>query len=286
MMAPGGPQATYTKDDLCREAAERGYAATGRLITDWVQLGLLDAPTRRGLGRGKGQLAGTWPEEQRELFLLLLRHRRDVHKKQLAALANIPVSLWAIWGDNYVPLRQVRKALRTWCGPASAGGRTVGERVARSLTRELRSMGPAVKDREAFVHEVGRQFYRGKFDREALRVPASKLFDPGGTGQSIGPPSASLSPDVYLDILEARYLIVDLLQRDPKDGGLSDDEFYTARSWYHTAWQGYAQEQPQLAADPVIGSFYEEPSLSVVINAACENIVLILGLQRTKNAAR
>src|SRR5262245_40363698 len=101
---------------MLQAARDAGFSPTGRLMTDWVSLGLLDQAHRRGLGRGKGT-AATWPEEQLRLFLVLLQQRETV--KRMISLCNIPVGIWLWWGDRFVPLGQARRALRTWSGVAS-----------------------------------------------------------------------------------------------------------------------------------------------------------------------
>jgi len=40
-----------TIDDLLKDARRAKCEASRRLVTDWVSLGLLDSPTRRGVSR-------------------------------------------------------------------------------------------------------------------------------------------------------------------------------------------------------------------------------------------
>lgn len=71
----------YTKADLLDAAQAHGTPATGRLITDWVSLGLLDKPVPRSRGRGKG-VERTWSENQLQLFVVLLDKRREVRRRR------------------------------------------------------------------------------------------------------------------------------------------------------------------------------------------------------------
>src|SRR5947207_3156341 len=98
----------YTLEQLVGAGMDAGFEPTTRLAKDWASLGLLDHARRRGRGRGKG-VEGTWPESQKELFLLLLAKRPEV--KRIATLCNVPVAIWLLWGDDFVPLRQARLAL-------------------------------------------------------------------------------------------------------------------------------------------------------------------------------
>src|SRR5205809_339547 len=111
-------QRQFTKVALLAEAQRAGFTASSRLITDWVSVGLLDQATRRGRGRGRG-LTATWPEEQKNLFLTVLKKRQETAR--IAPLCNIPVFVWLWWGDSFIPLRQVRRALNTWSGANEHG---------------------------------------------------------------------------------------------------------------------------------------------------------------------
>jgi hypothetical protein len=139
-----------TKTDLVDRATALGQPVTGRLIDDWVSLGLLDQPDRRGLGRGKGVRA-TWPVNQVRLFEQLLAARRSA--RRVKTLCNIPVWTWLTWGDSYVPLRQAKRATETWvlgsgttpwghaksaaCAAAGAFPTTVSAKQRRAVERFL-----------------------------------------------------------------------------------------------------------------------------------------------------
>jgi hypothetical protein len=138
-------QKAATKADLVSQAAALGHPVTPRLIDDWVSLGLLDQPVRHGLGRGRGSVS-TWPASQVQLFERLVRARATAHR--VKTLCNIPVWLWMAWGDEYVPLRQTRKALTTWAqgssrapwGHARAAAQAAGNALPSSVGAKARRM--------------------------------------------------------------------------------------------------------------------------------------------------
>lgn len=103
----------WTSDQLTVEAMQRGYAVTGRLITEYVQLGLLASPTRRPNGRGSDP--ATWEDNQAELLWVLCKQKAGGVRRN-TTLTNFPVALWVHWGDEYATLQQVRRAMRTWAG--------------------------------------------------------------------------------------------------------------------------------------------------------------------------
>src|SRR5437660_1550469 len=106
----------YTAEDLVRAAHERGFEdVSSRLVVDWVQRGLIDQPTKtgRGPGGGRGTRKGTWPRFQRDLFLREVDQHHD-RARRIATLCNIPVFVWLWWGDDWVPLRQVVRAMDTY----------------------------------------------------------------------------------------------------------------------------------------------------------------------------
>jgi hypothetical protein len=273
----------YTREDLRHVAAERGFTVGSRLINDWVEEGLLDSPERRSLGRGRGQLAATWPEAQLQLLLVLLKHRSTLGRKHLRPLFNIPVGLWAIWGDGYVPLRQLRRALRSWCERSAAGSIADGERIANDLARAAENRGASANDRREFAAELARQFSTGRFDRERLKSKLQAVLDPTGSGEPLGPLGAWMTPDSYLDLIEVRYAAVARLCLKGSAMPLTDAEFLAARLLYQSSWDEYARDQPGLAADAMIGRFFEGVSMEVRVNTVCRNLVTIIGLQEKRH---
>src|SRR6516165_7928534 len=108
------PLHSYTLDELVSEAHRAGNPnATRRLARSWVGLGLLDE-SEKGPSRGRGRgIPRYWSEHQKDLFLLLLRNQAG-GARRTETLCNIPVSWWIYRGDPFVPLRQAKRALRTW----------------------------------------------------------------------------------------------------------------------------------------------------------------------------
>jgi hypothetical protein len=268
-----GDTMNYTAEGLVREAANNGFNASERLILDWTSLGLLDQPNRHGLGRGKGSTA-VWPENQRHLFLTLLAQRKQVNRVSL--LCNVPVWLWLWWGDDHVPLRQVRKALATWGKSQGFVKATVSwERARRTAGLFIKQIGhpkATRKAREALQTAVAEMFFRGTFEAETLLPLVQRVFDPKGTGQPRGPAGGQMTPDDIVTMIAGRYAALRQIER------IDESLFSWARFFYLAGLWNYQEQQPRFAADPDRGWLFEEMELGKVVADACLHLVTILGL--------
>lgn len=101
----------FRRADLVRDAvALLGHPVTSRRLTDWVELGIVPAPRKRGLGRGSGTASG-WSDFGHGFWLDMLRKREQ--GEDIAGLTNYVLALW-IYGRVPLELSQVRRALHTW----------------------------------------------------------------------------------------------------------------------------------------------------------------------------
>src|SRR5262245_41839696 len=171
-----------TIDELVADAQAIGFPATSRLITDWVSLGLLDHPKRRSKGQGRGQEKGIWPPNQRRLFGELVRQRPAL--KQITPLFNLPVYLWLVWGDGYVPLSQARRALSSWAGAANPRPWRQCVITAKQVLAELDHPDAQPGDRKALIDGVAAVGYTGTLNQEALLAAAERVADPNHVGAS------------------------------------------------------------------------------------------------------
>ena len=157
-----------TIDELIVDAKSRGFPATKRLIYDWVEKGLLDHPERRTRGSG-GSDKALWSSNQRNLFRIL------------ATLCNVPVGMWLLWGDEYVPVRQVQRALRTWAGNSVKVSWTTARRQAREIVNTLDASGGSPAQRDGLIEVLAKIGYSGpnpEFNRAELEAAVNDVFDP------------------------------------------------------------------------------------------------------------
>jgi len=259
----------YTARHMLEAADEYGLPASPRLLREWVQLGLLDRPEVRGRGRAFG-VRGTYSSNQRQLFVALLQLRE--RKARRAQLAKIPVWLWLRWGDEYAPLRQVRRALETWeIGIRSASWSKTDARAAQ-LATAVSAPGARQHKKRWFRTVLSDIATDAAYDRSEFISAGREIMDPDRTNSFRGPVDASLGPEQYADLIDARLEAISRLSE------FSDEEFSEARDFYRYARADYAQRYGGFHLDPDIGRIFEAPTDNREIDSACLRLVEILGL--------
>ena len=188
----------YTAEELVELASLNGLTATARLIRDWVSLGLLDRPRKRGLGRGKGTIA-TWGQNQATLFLALLRQRRD-NTSSVHALCNLPVSLWLYSGDDYAPLSQVRRALATWSPRARSSSYNRALAAASEVVERFANPGAPAEAKRHLRDAIADIQAGVELDSSSLLRKAERVIDPAVAPK--GPDEAPISAQHYVRHVE------------------------------------------------------------------------------------
>lgn len=263
-----------TIDQLVADAADRGHQITARVIRDWTQAGLLDYPQKRSAGRGHGSRHALYSENQRHLLLTLLHHRPT---NGISGLARIPVGIWVYWGEEYVELPQVRRAMRTWLGDAR-----VSLRQSRATAREILGQidnpaaGPAA--RKELLDTISDGAYTARVDLERLERAVQAVFEPG-SGQirrAVGHPAAPMTTRSMVDMVRARCAAAQRLIADE----ITDQEFLAAR---HTHLVGYAEYAMQRGTYTAMApadhpDMYEPVTAEIALNSCCGHLLTTLGL--------
>jgi hypothetical protein len=224
----------------------------------------MDQGRRVGLGRGRGT-AWTWSENQGLLFLQLLAHRQAGYGR--APLCNIPVWLWLVRGDDFVPLRQARRALGTWAGPVRHGAKHTAAAAARDTLDRWGQPRSSRSDRARFIAEMTKIGAGYPFDREAALRAVRAVIDPAGEGHPPPPSGMGMTADGIVTIMEARSEALRRLDE------LSDEVLGFARLRFElfahmSPFPG--PEADATEAQPLIGA--ESPY------GVCMQLVTILGL--------
>lgn len=256
----------YTREEMI-ETAQAAGPFNDRLLSDWTARGLLDSPSRSGLGRGRGREVALWPEEQRHLLVLLQRKRPGVSR--LGALANIPVALWLYWGDHYVPTRQARRATRSWAHQnLTARSVSAARTSARTLLSDLAHPDAVTRDMRRAEKILVALMTSGTLNR-------ANLVD--ALGPVINPPVPQgarplLDPEAITEFLEARSHAARRVDQ------FTEVDYRAARTTHHASLAAYLQAQPGLEQTPDIGRLFDRPDLEQLVNRACLDVITHLGL--------
>lgn len=237
-----------TLDELLEDAREAGYEISRRTVHDWISLGLLDNPQRRGAGRGSRP--GLHSPMQRKLFLLLLSKRREMPK--IPALALIPFGIWLWWGEEWVPNRQALKAFRTWFGDGLRRKEVCLEGARRTLEQIDH---PAANDtaRNRFVRLFAEASYQGGTTlelRKQLEAAAQAVFEPpsvfatSGLARAVGPPSMPWTLEMLLYRIDSTTAAVQAV----RDNKVDEELLVRARALYLQTKPEYEELRPGLAA--------------------------------------
>jgi hypothetical protein len=252
----------FTTAEMLRLAASAGLPADATLFDRWVTQGLLDAAQAEGRGY-RGGVLRTWPDGQAQLWLTLLSKRRDGAKPR--DLANGPVFIWLLWGEDYVPLRQVRRVVETWAEVGRKAPRHDYRHAARRLVKDVAAPGVDRHSREALVDALVDSARARDLDEERVESLVRAVVGPSDASAEVDGPRIFGS-------LRAQFAGVRSF------AAFGNAEFKWARAVYLVASESYARDWPQLAADPRFGRLYEPYDVAHMVNGAAGRIVFILGL--------
>jgi hypothetical protein len=263
-----------TIDDLVSDAARQGHRITPRLVRDWTEAGLLDYPQRRSAGQGYGSRQALYSAAQRMLLLALLHHRPE---NRIRNLARIPVGMWIYFGDDYVPLRQARRAFMTWLGDprvSKSAAKGTAEAVLQQLSHPA-ATHPAKRHLLNLLTDVA---YTARADYAPLEEAVRAVFEPNmrTIRRAVGHPSAPLTADSIVILLRARLTAVEQLHQNQ----VTDQDFIHARQQHLIAHAQYATAQPLLAVAAPADSpgFYEPVRAEIAFNNCCADLLTVLGL--------
>ena len=259
-------QARFTRDDLITHADAFRPGMTGRLVTKWVQIGLLDRPRHPGRGRGVGgSHPGTWSYEQLQLFLALWR---QYPIRAIADLCNVPVFMWMYWGDDYVPLRQVRKAMYTWL----ARIRHISKRAADDSAEQILTNVEGKRPRRAKRELLSEALRSEPPDLEQVRsVVVADKNSPYDAIAAMSGRRVDVDPELFMGLLSGRVVAEEQLAKLP------NYLFEWARFFNLYASGLYRLDQPALAADLRHGQMFPERKVENMIWHACADLLTIVG---------
>ena len=262
----------YSADDFLHTAAAAGMPRSLPWLRSLITDGLLDQPDKHGLpGQRGGRGPGTWPYNQFQLFLALWEWIRQGIRRT-ANLCNIPVGVWLYFGPEYVPVRQVRRALHTYGAAYRTTSRRAARETARAVAEQFAGGSDMTRpDRDRLTELIVDAATTAKFDSDALINSARQIFDPGHTNRTAGPAVAALSPEAWVRTIEAHLTALDRLD------ALPESAFEDARLAHLQHMSTYIELQPRLARERDVGALHEPVTLEHLLNNACIHTIAVLG---------
>ncbi len=253
-----------------RELAEEG-GVSERLIAEWVRLGILDSPERVGRRDGQRGAFYQWPDSQRALLLSVLEKRGQI--RHTKGLVQIPIGIWLYWGDEWVPLRQIRRAVVTFTGlygPPHSWEKAQAN--ARQVVRTLKKRDAPRVALDALREELTSGFFHGKLNADVLQPLVEKVL-------RIDERTGGWSPFGY-DATEMVRWIRGSVAAIADLGSFSDGDFYEARERIRDGILSYATQWRYFAQDPDYGQMFQPLTMEILVNRAGQDLIFALGLRR------
>lgn len=276
MLTEGPILGPGTIDDLVADARLLGHPMRARAIRDWQERGLIDEPDRQGgLGQGRGSKKALYSAYQRKVFREVVRKRPQVRK--IAALACIPVYLWAYWGDEYASLRQVRLAMRLHLNEFARPSLEGCTKLANQLIDQLADPDASGDARRKALSQLTAAMYHGTTVDAELESALLGIYDPTGEGRLAGPPGVPINIDTITKTAVVREVAIRKLL-DPTDP-VPDEVFVEARRRMADGLRQYLQTRPALAAEAgEMSGMFAEPSAREIVQDSCSTLTTLVGL--------
>ncbi|WP_250279322.1 hypothetical protein [Frankia sp. Cppng1_Ct_nod] len=269
-------------DDLLSDADRLGFPSLNeRLVREWHQKGLIGSPCRLSLGRGRGQAPALYSSEQRALFIAVVRNRARGYK--YTTLATIPVWAWLNFGEDWVEMGQLRRALRTAIGPNPRRSVKAACKAANVLVCQIDLHHASYEARTRLRKEISAALNLGQVNYECLRAAVAGVYEPCGVAIVRGPAGAPLTVDSITALLDARIRGMKELY------SATDEALLLARSRHQESWPEYQARQAAYSAEagPQLASLFAPSDVTKQVEDSVSEVVLLLGIerQRTDRAA-
>ncbi len=291
IIEPPADKSFYTRAELLEQAHTRNLSLSDRHLTDLIEDGLINGPCKNGLPGGGSE--AVWPQEQLDLLLTVLKKQQDLdqqaghHVYARKLLCNIPVCVWLYWGEAYIPLHQVKRAMVTWARACHRSPKSKAKQSAGHITQLSASPRSDRDDKEGLIKRMITLATSGESlkdnEVEDLLYLFKDVIDPGDIGEAKGPARAKLSAEAIVGLIHARLTAINHLSA--QNGGISsipDAIWHWARTTHLFTSKLYAQTQPEYASDPTLDSvmrgLFEPLNMSEMLNNACAHLLAVLGL--------
>ncbi|MFJ8212594.1 hypothetical protein [Streptomyces sp. NPDC096033] len=231
-----------TADDLVRDAEALGVEqVSARMITDWVEVGLLAAPEFHKSTQ-HGRDPGVFPAVQRRLFSELLQARKRSPLKRIPHHTLIPVVLF-VWltDDTVVPVGQARRALRTYAQTTGKTNRARRQENARRIVDQFAHPSATYQQRRTVQLLIEEGERTRKPDWAKLHSALTALCSPWRT---VGVPLLERGigrPDMPLTVTDSIVLKVAAQRLTARLGAeeVREEDLLEARRVHRIDWAQY-----------------------------------------------
>ena len=197
-------------------------------------------PERRSKGKGGGRGAKyVYSTNQRDL----LPHpvAAPPSGQGVARLTVIPVSIWLLWGDEFVGLRQVRRALSTWVGGVPwERSYERAQLMAKKAVRELAEAGAEPEAKAALETALADAVFNRHFDQDQISPLGPRRRRPQGNRATPRPIGQTTE--------EVTECLGSLITGMTTFEHASTAAFIEARMRYRQTVAGYTADWPRLSA--------------------------------------
>ena len=260
------------------EAAQKARLGEGRHLArsfvEFQQRGLLGQATGKTSRQG-GE--GLWPDEQEDLWLLLLALRSD--GAQVPQLLHLPVYLW-LTGEPAVSLDQAQRAWHTFAGYFARATRPTGPRSdrRRALDRQAAALispskpsttGPTYQHLWELVNDG-----QGVVPSQETVVAAYERLWPEASAEHLAGLANSVRRTIVLQALAIEH------RKDLTHRTADVTAFWGwARNVLVRTWQDYVESMPSFATMPGIGRLaLADYTQSSLVSSSCNRLIGVLGL--------
>lgn len=255
--------------ELIEFASESGFRKiTKKFITNWVVMGLLDSPTR--VFSNENNISTTtevWPDSQRELFLQLLIYRPSVDN--VAALASLPVASWLYWDHEHVPLRQAKKALKTFWKPD------------RQLLQPYRTVKEAWTIVQSVLGEAVPLTSSAPLHGQIVRILNHQALNSESIGVLVDDLLSQLSHQgvetLKANVTEVADVIRSFALAMANYDRFTDDDFTEARARQRHEVLRYLWSRPEISDDPTPQDWINQVDYTFLLHNACQDLIVTLG---------
>lgn len=251
-----------TIDDLVQDAQALGIEQVStRMITDWVEVGLLADPEfQKSTQRGRDH--SLFPASQRRLFTELLEARKRSPLQRVPHHTMIPVVLF-VWltSDTVVPVEQARRALRTYAQTTGKTNKARRQDNARRIVDQFAHPSATYHQRRTAQLLIEEGEKTRKPDWGKLHAALTALCSPWRTAglplleRGIGRPDMPLTVTDSIVIMVAGQRLTARLRAEQ----VREQDLLEARTVHRSEWAVYEAARGQKQHEGTTPGFFAAP---------------------------